>query len=373
MILNNTQDGLIVCYFRAMDSKNKIQPQHRSGYSFVYDIKRNTVSAYQFSKQLDIAYLNSPIKEGKIIQLVCQVNEKEMSFWLNGKLILKTKTQQLLSLESSANHNGVAFVNTSTEIEKLKLYKLASADLIDLIHLAKKYLNEGNLIKAKSYFFEVKQNSASIERILLATNWIRKIEELEKLTKTMTQYQKIAKNLIKGWDNSMLRLVNGNIHLSVENSKIENINFMKQLKLINGSLNLANTKIKLLSPIKNSKIKTLTLTNTEVRTLIAIKNSQIENLIMNHTKISSLNGIETIGKLKFMDIRNTNLKNINQLTQTKITRLMLTPKLLPKGWIDVIQAMPSLEYISTTTLEDLNQQTTTQFLKKLKNGLYDNK
>ena len=87
----------------------------------------------------------------------------------------------------------------------------------------------------------------------------------------------------------------------------------------------------------------------------------------------SLNGIETIGKLKFMDIRNTNLKNINQLTQTKITRLMLTPKLLPKGWIDVIQAMPSLEYISTTTLEDLNQQTTTQFLKKLKNGLYDNK
>lgn len=373
MKLTDSKNALVVFYFRAIDSKNKIQPQHRSGYSFVYDLKRNAVSAYQFSKKLEIAYLNSPIEEGKTVKVVCQITVKEMSFWLNNELIIKTKIHPLLSLESTANNNGIAFIDTNAEIDNLTLYKLGSSDLIDLINLAKKYLNEGDLQKAKSYFSEVKQNSASIERIKVATKWIHKIEELEKLTKTMELYQDIAKNIIPGWDSSMLRLVNERIHLSIENSKIENISFMKKFPDISGFLNLANTKVKLLSPIKRFSIKTLILTRSEVKTLIAIREAKIENIIMNHTGITSLKGIDTIKGLDFLDLRNTKLKDISQLKKTRITRLMLTPKLMPKGWEEEIKAMPNLKFVSTTILEDLNQQITTQFFKKLNNGVYDNK
>jgi len=373
MTLNDSEDAVIICYFRAIHSKNKIQPKHRSGYSFIYDVKRHTVSAYQFSKKLGIAYVKSPLSEKKTIQLVCQVTEKEMSFWLNSELILETKIHQLLSLESSANNNGIAFVDTGVEIDNLKLYKLGSSDLIDLLELAKKYLNEGNLSKAKNYFIEVKQNSSSNKRIKIANNWILKIEELERLTKTMNQYQEMAPNLIDGWESSMLRLVNGDLNLSLENSKIEDISFMKKFPLITGSLNLANSQVKLLSPLKNSKIKTLILTNSKVKTLIALKDSPLKNLIMSQTGIISLEGIQTMKNLNFLDIRETNLIDIDQLQHTNITRLMLTPKKLPEGWEKVIKAMPKLQYISTTTLEDINQQTASQFWQKNENGFYNSK
>jgi serine/threonine-protein kinase len=370
LTIPHPENGSIICYFRAMDSKNKIHPQQHSGYSFVYDLKKNTVSAYQFTKKLSMTRLDQPLKAREVLQIVCQVNANEMSFWIDGKLILKTAVTPVLSIEGSANCNGISFINTGAEIDKLKLFKLGTSDIIDLIELAKEYLNEGNLVKARNYLTEVIQNSASKKRIKTAHIWLSKVAELEKLTKTIEEYQEICKKEVPDWENSMLRLVNGKINITLDNSKVTNINFMKKLPHINGAVILSNTMVKFLSPLENSKIQSLRLSNSEVRTLVAIRNSPLKQLFIRHTKIHSLEGIQSMKNLDFLDMRDIKLKEIQQLKQSHISQLMFSPNQMPKGWEKIIQSMPELKYIATSDLEKSNQQTAEQFWKKYHANFY---
>jgi len=133
--------------------------------------------------------------------------------------------------------------------------------------------------------------------------------------------------------------------LYLEGTNVKNLAPLTEARL--QFLNLKNTPVEDITPLKDQPLNTLWLVGTKVKSLEPLVGKTLISLDVENTTVEDLSPLRKLPSLERLNIAGSAVTDLTPLQGLRLNRLIFTPEKISKG-LNVARSMPTLKEIGPT-------------------------
>jgi serine/threonine protein kinase len=271
----------ITCFIHALPLKNR-KKACESGYTFAFGAANNTRSFIEKPRKRLWDKLGLSIIRGTRYRIAVEKRGSKLSFSINDVLQCEVDDEEILT---GVERTSVGFYNwrADTRYNNVKIYQLGAPVKGDLLDVAQRQLDRGRYESAVDLFQEVIDSSEDPIRIQRARYGIQMTQTRIGLKKNFSIYQEI---IHRHWPKAKLDLDENGISLNIRNSGIRDLSPIRGMHL--DKLVCSFNEIESLEPLRGMPLSYLNFEYNKIQSLDPLKGMHLHHLNCGHNSVTSL-------------------------------------------------------------------------------------